>query len=339
MTAPLAWASAALAFVGVLMVCGLTLRRVLLARRERRRIETEEWLRPLALALVEDEATVVPPLSRHEAQVLAGLLIRYARQLSGGALANVAAFFEREGYVEQELANLSSWRAWRRASAAYVLGGMASRTAVRGLLVTVLDPDRDVAAAAARSLGRLGDPAAVKPLVEALAGGRLPRAACAHALLSLGRAAVPELRLLLDQADDDAELKAFVVELIGLLGHPSESTELVRLLRDPSAEVRARAARALGRLGAEDAAAELRAALADRIPFVRATVAHALGAIRDRAAVDALLEQARTDAFDPAQAAAQALGRIDPELPRAAAAASNGSPHLAQAADVEALKA
>jgi HEAT repeat protein len=338
MIEPLGWASGALALAGVLMVCALSLRRVALTWHEQRRIESEQRLQPLALALLEDEATPVPTLSDHEARVLAALLTRYARQLSGAALANVAAFFERRGYVERELANLSSGRSWKRATAAYVLGGMASRRAAPSLIERLEDPDREVAAAAARSLGRLGDPSAVEPLVAALAHGRLPRAACAHALLSLGPAALPELHSLLAEADDDADLKEFVVELIGLLGGGTDATVLVGLLRDPSAEVRARAARALGRLGAEEAATELRAALGDRIPFVRANVAHALGAIGDRRAIDALLVQAHTDGFDPAQAAADAVARIDPDLLRAAREAANGNPHLAHAADVAELR-
>jgi HEAT repeat protein len=325
-------ASGALASFSLVLLCTLVGRRLLVARQERGRADAEERLRPLALSLVEGEHSELPVLTERDARALAGLMTRYARQVSGDALARIAAFFERRGDVDRELARLRSRRSWQRASAAYSLGGMASDRAVSPLIDALSDSDRDVAAAAARSLGRLGVADAAQALVYALVQGRLPRASCAQALLAIGPQAVPRLRGVLAEAP--AEVAVFAVDLIGLLGDASDAPQLVELLRDTSAELRAAAARALGRLGAKEAAPELRRALEDRIAFVRVNAAHAIGATGDRQAGPLLVELARTDSFDPAQAAAAALARVDPKLLEEVGGWLGAEMHLAQAADL-----
>jgi HEAT repeats len=331
------WGSLVFAAAAVLFVAVLAIRRVQLARGERRRAAAETRLRPVALDLLAGEGGDIEPLGQEEVEVLAGLLGRYSRQLSGTATAQVAAFFERGGGLERELGTLRSRRAWRRATAAYALGDMGSDAAVPALVAALADPKREVRSAAARSLGRLGAVEAVEPLVYALVGTGIPRAVAGQALLAIGAAALPSLRSL--EARAEAEVRAFAVELVGLLGDASDGPLLIERLRDSSAEVRAKAARALGRLGAEEAAAELRAALVDRIPFVRTAAAFALGMIDDREAVDALLEQARGEHFDLARSAAQAVARIDPERVSAAAQTAHAGTHVLEAADLLALGA
>jgi HEAT repeat protein len=325
------WAASALALAGTGFVLLLTLRRLVLARQERERLEAEDRLRPLALALLEGETPEVAGLEPRDLHVLTALLARYARWVRGHARDHVAGFFESRGEVERELAHLRNRRAWRRATAAFALGDMGSAAAVPALLETLDDHDRDVRGAAARSLGRLGAVAAVQPLAIALGTGSIPRAVAGQALLTIGPAALDGLELLLGH--EEAEVRACAVELIGLLGDASDASLLAARLRDTSAEVRAKASRALGRLGAEDAAAELRATLADRIPFVRTAAATALGAIGDREAVPDLLGQAAWDEFYPARAAAHAVARVDPAAAAAAAEAEN-APHVCEAVDL-----
>ena len=338
MTEVVVWAAAVLAFAAASLVVAVALRRLHFARAERSRLAAETLLRPVALALVEGEPVDLAPLGEREAQTLAGLLARYARWLSGDALGHIAAFFEETGGVARELAALEDRRAWRRATAAHVLGDMAARAAVPALLDSLEDPAREVRAAAARSLGRLGAARAAEPLVLALAERRIPRAVAGQALLTVGPPALPGLTALVGHPS--AEARAFAVELVGLVGDASHAALLVERLRDTSAEVRAKACRALGRVGADEAAAELRTALRDRIPFVRTTAATALGLIGDRDAVPALLAEARDETFfEAAQAAARALARIDPATVVAAAADPGAGPHLREAADLLAVRA
>ena len=329
MTAVLVLAATALAAVGVLLVAALALRRLALARSEARARGAEERVRPLALLLVEGEEPDAARLDRTEEAALAALLARYARWLSGDARRHVAAFFERTGAVDRTVGELGARAAWRRASAAFALGDMASAGAVAPLRRALDDADRDVRAAAARSLGRLGAVEAVEEIVVALASKRVPRAVAAQALLAIGDAALPSLRALAQRPD--ADVRTWAVELVGLLGSAADGPALAERLDDASAEVRARAARAVGRVGARAEAEAVRRLLDDRIPFVRVAAAHALADIGDVDASADLLRLARDDAFEPAHAAARALARLDPQAVRRAAGERD---HLAEAADL-----
>jgi HEAT repeat protein len=325
----LTWTAVGLAVAGILSVSVLALRRLRLVHQTRRRLAAEARLRPLALGLV-DGQDVGLELDESDARILAALLARYARRLDGEARGRISAFFEERGDVAREINALSSFRSWRRARAASILGDMGSQRAVASLRAALGDPSRDVRAAAARSLGRLGAKETVPALVYSLVRQEIPRTTTAQALLAIGPAALPRLRPLL--VHPEAEVKVVAVELVGLLGDSSDADALVDRLRDTSAEVRAKACRALGRVGAAEAVDELRETLADRIPFVRATAAIALGELGDREAVPALLAQAREEHFDAAQAAARAVARIDPAALAAAAREPGPTVHLREAA-------
>jgi HEAT repeat protein len=328
----LTWSAVGLAAAGAISVCVLALRRLVLGRDERARLEAEARLGPLALDLLDGSDVAPADLSAGDARVLADLLRRLGRNLRGVSTERIAAFFEGRGLVAAEIARLDAGQAWRRATAAFTLGDMASPTAVPALLEALGDRDRDVRAAAARSLGRLGAVDAVETIVRALAEGRIPRSVAGQALLAIGPAALPSLRSL--EGAEDAAARAFAIELVGLLGDASDGSRLVACVRDSSADVRAKAAFALGRLGAEEGAEQLRFALGDRIPFVRAQAARALGAVGDAAAVPELIEVARHDVFSAAHASARAAARLDPKQVAAAAAAPAPGPHVIEAADL-----
>jgi HEAT repeat protein len=328
----LTWGSLSLAAVGSLFVAALAARRVLVARVERKRVETEARLTPVALDLLNDEPVELGRLDAAETEILAAVLSRYSAQLRGAETDRIAEFFEQRGGLRLEQDRLRDRRAWRRAAAAFALGNMGSRGAASTLLASLSDRDGAVRAAAARSLGRLGVAEAVEPLVYGFSRRELSRAVVGQALLAIGPAALPALRGMEDAPD--AEARAFAVELIGLLGDATDGRRVMRRLVDASAEVRAKAARALGRLGAAEAAETLVTALDDRIVFVRVSAAHALAAVGDIRAVPALLRIARTDEFDAARAAAEAAARLDPDAVVAAAAVEGAGPHLAEAADL-----
>jgi HEAT repeat protein len=320
--------------VALLLLIVLAIRRVVLVRRGRQYAAAEKRVRPIAIALVEGQATE-PRLSSTDQVVLAEVLGRFSRKLTGAADERIADYFRGSDALAPALRELRSRRAWRRAAAAYRLGDMACAEVAPALLATLDDRKRAVRAAAARSLGRLGVLDAVKPLVEALVSGRVPNGVAGQALVELGPAAVPELRAI--TGHPSWRLRSTAVALLGLVGDSSDSRLAVDALEDPSAEVRAAAAGTLGRVGVATAEPALRSALDDRIPFVRAQAATSLGAIGSAADVPRLLEMARTDRFRPARAAAQAVARIAPGQLAAAAAAPGAGPHLHQAADLSAL--
>lgn len=329
-------AALSLAATSAVFIAVLVARRVFLARSERRRQADVARLLPLALELVEGERARPPKLSRQDQVVLASVLGSYSRVLRGVARENIGAYFRNSRALRRELAVLDSRRSWRRATAAYVLGDMASDSAVPSLLDALGDGSREVRTAAARSLGRLRAAKAVEPVVLALAEKTIPRSVAGQALLDLGDVALPSLRRLLDA--DDAHVRANATELLGLTGGAGDAEALLAALNDASAEVRAKAARALGRVGASAAARALRATLDDRVPFVRVAAARSLGDLRDEEAVPLLLGLARDDdRFEVAQAAAQAALAIDPDAVTRAAADPSAGPHLHEAADLAAV--
>jgi HEAT repeat protein len=327
----------AIAFVAValLLLIVLAIRRIVLARRGRQYAAAEKRARPIAIALVEGQGAEPPLLSSTDEVVLAEVLGRFSRKLTGAADERVADYFRGSDALALALRELRSRRAWRRAAAAYRLGDMACAEVAPALLTALDDRKRVVRAAAARSLGRLGVPDAVKSLVEALVSGRVPNGVAGQALVELGPAAVPELRAIAGHSS--WRLRSTAVALLGLVGDSSDSPLAIGALEDPSADVRAAAAEALGRVGVAAAEPALRSALDDRIPFVRAEAAASLGVIGSAAALPHLLEMARTDSFRPARAAAQAVARIAPGQLATAAAEPGAGPHLHQASDLSAL--
>lgn len=322
--------SLALAATAAVFVMVLAARRLQLVRGVRRAEAAERRLRPLALGVVDGDDP--GELSDADAAVLAALLARYARRLSGEPRDHVARFFDGSPHAERQFRLLRSRRAWRRAAAAFTLGDMGVRAAVPHLVAALADRDRDVRAAAARSLGVLAPLAGVEPLVTALASASVPRAVAGGALLRIGAGAVEPLLALAGSHDD--RVRAAAIELVGLVGDAGDAHRFEQGLRDSAAEVRAKTARALGRVGAADASLALRGALSDRIPDVRVAAATALGDIGDRAAVVPLWRQASGDRHEPAAAAARALARIDARLVRELAGDGAAGAHLAAAGDL-----
>jgi hypothetical protein len=130
MTATLTWLAVGLAVVGSLSVSTLALRRLALARQERRTQAVEAQLESVALALIAGEDDDLPSLGERELPVLAALLARYSQRLSGSERARIAAFFESTGSLEREVALLDDRHEWKRATAAFALGDMASPRAI-----------------------------------------------------------------------------------------------------------------------------------------------------------------------------------------------------------------
>lgn len=326
-----------LGFVILVLVAGSMLfllllvgRRSWIAYEAKRRDAAVAALRPAAIELIE-EVGDPPPLRGVDAEVFAELLGGYSLVVRGAPRQRIAAYFESTGAVEEQLALLRSRRAWRRATAAFTLGDMGSARAVPALLGALDDKRRAVRAAAARSLGRIGSEDAIEPLITAGVERRIPSDVVSLALFDIGPPAVP--RLLELTRHDSPLVRASAVELVGYLGDAGDAEPLPAMLRDTSADVRAAAAGALGRLGGSPARDALVDALDDRVPVVRVAASRALGQIGGRRALDGLLHVARTDAHDPALAAAHAAARIDPALVVHAAEQPDSGPYLREAAD------
>src|ERR687894_1206358 len=117
----------AIVFIGIALalLIDLAIRRVVLDRRVRRHRAAVRRVRPIAIELIEGENGERPVLSPGEQAVLAELLGRYSRQLTGQADTRVAEYFRGSDALAQSLRELGSRRMSRRATAGYRLGDIA----------------------------------------------------------------------------------------------------------------------------------------------------------------------------------------------------------------------
>lgn len=326
-----------LAFAAVAWTAVFLSARAYTTHRDRNHDKEINRMRPLALAVVEDEeAPDVSGLTRGEVDALATLIARYGRQLRGDARERLSAFFLNAGLVDRERRELRARNAWRRATAAFALGDMAAMSAVPDLLVALDDRDRAVRMAAARSLGLIGASEAADPIVESVTAARIPWLVGGQALLDIGPTAAPALRAAADDVASPARARA--IELLGFVGDAADARSVLDALASESPDIRERGARAIGRLGARDAVVSLRRLLDDPVPAVAAAAASSLAALGDRAAVPDLVRLARDGAFEAARAAAAAAVAIDPRAVDEAARLPGAGAFLGEAADLAALR-
>lgn len=198
----------------------------------------------------------------------------------------------------------------RRLAAANYLSWAGNHEAVPALCRLLDDRDRTVRSVAARSLGRIGSPDAVGPLLDALTRRGMPQQVVADALVRLGRRVRSDLIVALGQESPRA--RAVAAEVLGLLRATDAIPRLVLILRrDPVMEVKIRAARALGRIGTLSALGPLLDAARPDLPAaLRAVAAQALGHLGDPAATLRLTLLLSDDDYWVAHNAAEALVRL-----------------------------
>ncbi len=277
----------------------------------------------------------LPTVAAQRAVVVEMLLSSVAK-VRGEAQATVARVMEEAGFTAYYLRRLGSHRARERAIAAEVLGEMRAVSALDALLATLRDRSPVVTVVAARALGKLSQPEAVRALMDEYARGRLPSGIVASSLLGMGPAGGPALQALLHA--DDATVRALAASLIGLLDWTPAGDDLLALLRDEEATVRARAAESLGRLGTETATAPLLALLRDVEREPRVATAEALGQLGDPAAAEGLAAALADEQHDVRLAAATALGTLGAAGLRALSRATRGGDLQARAYAVEVLQ-
>lgn len=295
----------ALACVGILLltVGGYVLREWFLHHRARRLGARMDLLRDLAGDAGPDGRAFRTIRKRRstwrDLQALEQLLEERRVKLGSGAgeeeLRALHESYDKLGIVDRYVHKLENGRGWaERAFAARFLGEIGSVKAVAPLIRVMRntrEEDRDVRMAASRALGRIRDPRALEPLLDALAAPEswLP-ARVAEVVLQFGDGAFePLVRLV--QRHDDTNARAWACQILGDLGNARAVPVLLGCLADINDQVRARAASALGKLGDKRAVADLiRIMLADPVPYVRIQVVRALGALGDPRALHYLID-------------------------------------------------
>jgi HEAT repeat protein len=286
--------------------------------RKRRVTRTADRYAPLVLRLVNaeesDESALqgLAVLNAGQWAAIRPMATRLLENLRGPAQARLADLFERRGVTAQAIHDTRSHRPAVRAQAAEILGQLRHEPAVPELCRLLRDRNRDVRQVATRALGRIGDSAAVLPLMETLGSDRpVPKHITAQAVFRLGPSAVPALAAAVDHVDPG--VREVAIETLGMAGGYEAAPGIIRALRDDDvADVRVRAARALGTLGLPSAVEPLLEVTRAGEPAVREAAVHALGGLGSAAVVLRMRELLSDPAYQVGRAAAQSLLALGP---------------------------
>ncbi|HQP71245.1 MAG TPA: HEAT repeat domain-containing protein, partial [Methanoculleus sp.] len=147
------------------------------------------------------------------------------------------------------------WEPWSDAErACYLISreewtevALMGSAAVEPLIRALNDDDGRVRREAAATLGEIGDPAAVGPLVASLADKSVAPAA-AEALAAIGEPAVSPVLALLDEGGSDTAMES-AVEVLGRLGEPAAVPHLIEFLRRGRDRLHRKAIDALAGIG------------------------------------------------------------------------------------------
>lgn len=200
-----------------------------------------------------------------------------------------------------------------RVQAAHTLGGIGGPEAVPPLILRLKDADARVRAAASHALGQLGRVEALEPLIGLL--GDPVRSVRRSVSSALGRfddpRALEAIAGLL--VDPSRSVRAEAVVMLGRRKYIPAAERIIGLLADADIVVRSRAAGALGSLGVPDAVEPLIGLLGD-VRSVRLVAINALGQLGSARAVEPLLDLISRDP-EYAWEVVQALVKIGAEIP------------------------
>ncbi|WP_432823559.1 HEAT repeat domain-containing protein [Trichloromonas sp.] len=189
---------------------------------------------------------------------------------------------------------LDKWSASDHRTCAYIsyLAGETGCTeAVPALLSGLSSEDLTLRMSCAQALGRLNEVAAVPCLVEMLQGAAPETMTVAqNSLIALASAWPDEIVAALSPLveDEDAEIRAAAIGVLGRINYKSIENFLDLALKDESSMVRRAAVNALGSNPADEHLDVLMLALTDEDSEVRRGGAEALGTIKKPQSVDAL---------------------------------------------------
>ena len=303
------------ALVLTAMVVFLVMQRVVDEIQFRRRSTLTARYRAAVDALLRPDAddTALVALARapkrHRA-VIASMLLKPLAISTGSVVERLRGGARAIGLVEQWTRQLEHRRWWVRAEAARALGLVRESRALP-LLIRALDDDHEeVRAAAVEALGLIGNPQTIPVLLSRLTDqSRNQRARIIEALREFGDAATAALVEHAQRRMDDA---AVIADVLGLVGGPVASQQLMAWMTQPRTEVRVAAMRALGTIGLDETGLIVALqALDDPDPAVRAMAARALGrARREESAED--LANHLDDEWMVAANCADALRRMGP---------------------------
>jgi HEAT repeat protein len=193
----------------------------------------------------------------------------------------VVAKLERTNKFEalQTILTNKQEKKWRRVDAARALGKLGDSAAVIPLLQALQDDDNHLQVAAAEALGTLGDIQALDPLLQTL-------------------------------QDENRAVRRAATLALGKLGDARTVPSLVKALQDPDWEVQNNAARALEAIG-ELAVVPLFQTLNDKSKYLRRAAVRILGTIGDIRAVEPLTKVLQDEDPEMQIVVKEALAKIE----------------------------
>jgi len=277
------------------------------------------------LVPIKKELESLPPVeARLHREMLRGVLVDFARDLSGDAIDRLIYCFYSLDFVSEQIELLKHKHWWVRAQAARDLGLLRTRRALAALTAALEDPHQDVRDQARQAIVSLAGVESLRTIL------RLTRRMSMWTALELsisvqqyGEETVPYLVEGLDLPDQSVVL--FCIEMLAVIGFVSAVDPLRRLAKTyPSITVRAKAIEAMGRLGDQRSEDLLVSFIRDPNPALRLKALEALGRIGAPAALPALMPRLEHGTLQEQIAAARAIAATGPagmdELHRVVAA-------------------
>lgn len=161
-----------------------------------------------------------------------------------------------------------------------ILGHFGQPPSMSWIIDLCLSNDLEVAEAAQRSLGKIGNPAVISTLTELIhrESQSPPKGAVASLVLLGGKFHDQVLATVKPMLEESSPgLRITGAEVMCGIARKTDLEEVTRLVGDEDPEVRVAAIRSLGRVGGEEAVEKLRVALTDESSKVRGEAARALG--------------------------------------------------------------
>lgn len=296
--------------VGLVLMTGLVIRRLLEERRDARHRPAREALRKSLLASLNrpDGTPPTPPAGLPIAET-ARLVDELAQIVRGDARARLAAFAIQAGVERHWLHSLRAWRFAYRLEAVRCLALLPSETSRAALTACLENGSPRLELAAAEALAH--DPTAARALVERFA--QKPRARGRHATRFWQRIAMIAPEALVEQlgsAELSPELAMRLVEALGEAGHSAAAAPIEALVGFHGASLDRAALVALDRLKHPLVMRAARALAVATEPDSRRAALAVLTRRAGRKDLDILATLAEDPISDIGRAAATALARL-----------------------------
>lgn len=237
--------------------------------------------------------TIAGLVNRKYYRELEQVLLENARTLKGREMNILRITFERLGFADEDVRNLTkNNNTLKRAEAAFHLGTMRTEKAVPSLLEALHDRSQDVSFACMNSLSKIGSPAAVEGVVDYLSvKPDIATLRVAEVILERKQNFSPYLLEWLKRSGENQPDLPLIINLIGAMKDEQAVPVLLDYLSNPDPGVRVCTAKALGGIGDFTACNRLSDALDDENPAVRASAAEAMGRIQCDGSIGRLAEK------------------------------------------------